>query len=296
MEPILEAEKPHLTLPLKIRKKPGRKPNPASPALRKAQNRAAQRAFRERKENYIKELESANSKLQEQKGKLCTENHELKVEVEVMRSENWYLKGIVLTLHLMCYQHNLVIPQHGPFFSDEVLSVLAQSIPESISTYMDLNGVNKLPKPEKVFSLKNHIKPGNSILSSSFSLAITKDGIKPLPDTVGFKPDVGSTIQTENTGTLENACNVSPSGNDSVYPLELESPSPPPCSDLDNSNSDNINNRLPRPVMLTNEPIATNLAAIQALRLQLRLQNIRARTDTHAFVIRPTLLQVNSVR
>jgi hypothetical protein len=35
--------------PVKIRKKPGRKPNPASPALRKAQNRAAQRAFRERK-------------------------------------------------------------------------------------------------------------------------------------------------------------------------------------------------------------------------------------------------------
>lgn len=35
--------------PIKIRKKPGRKPNPASPALRKAQNRAAQRAFRERK-------------------------------------------------------------------------------------------------------------------------------------------------------------------------------------------------------------------------------------------------------
>src|SRR3989337_2704205 len=35
------------------RKKPGRKPNPASPALRKAQNRAAQRAFRERKEQHL---------------------------------------------------------------------------------------------------------------------------------------------------------------------------------------------------------------------------------------------------
>ncbi|CAO3643090.1 unnamed protein product [Cunninghamella echinulata] len=41
----------------KIKKKPGRKPNPASPQLRKIQNRAAQRAFRERKEKHIKELE-----------------------------------------------------------------------------------------------------------------------------------------------------------------------------------------------------------------------------------------------
>ncbi|KAG0048544.1 hypothetical protein BGZ89_004544, partial [Linnemannia elongata] len=33
--------------PTKTRKKPGRKPNPASPAVRKEQNRAAQRAFRD---------------------------------------------------------------------------------------------------------------------------------------------------------------------------------------------------------------------------------------------------------
>jgi len=40
------------------RKKPGRKPNPAAPALRKEQNRAAQRAFRERKERHVRELEN----------------------------------------------------------------------------------------------------------------------------------------------------------------------------------------------------------------------------------------------
>lgn len=39
-----------------IRKKPGRKPKAIPPAVRKAQNRAAQRAFRERKEKYLSEL------------------------------------------------------------------------------------------------------------------------------------------------------------------------------------------------------------------------------------------------
>ncbi|KAG9305656.1 hypothetical protein G9A89_022578 [Geosiphon pyriformis] len=47
------------------RKKPGRKPNPASPALRKAQNRAAQRAFRERKERHLRDLENTIKSLRE---------------------------------------------------------------------------------------------------------------------------------------------------------------------------------------------------------------------------------------
>src|SRR6478735_2103977 len=114
--------------PMKIRKKPGRKPNPASPALRKAQNRAAQRAFRERKERHMRELEIAIKQIKEQRDKLHVENEQLKVNSDILQSENWYLKGIVLTLQLVCFQHNLVIPQHGPYVNEQSLSLLAQSI------------------------------------------------------------------------------------------------------------------------------------------------------------------------
>jgi len=39
------------------RKKPGKKPNSTSPALRKAQNRATRRAFRGRKKRHLHDLE-----------------------------------------------------------------------------------------------------------------------------------------------------------------------------------------------------------------------------------------------
>src|ERR1700726_4071280 len=46
-----------------MRRKPGRKPMPTSAAARKAQNREAQRAFRERKERHLKDLEDTVKKL-----------------------------------------------------------------------------------------------------------------------------------------------------------------------------------------------------------------------------------------
>ncbi|OAD02364.1 basic-leucine zipper transcription factor, partial [Mucor lusitanicus CBS 277.49] len=59
---------------------------------RKAQNRAAQRAFRERKERHMRELEVAIKQIREQRDKLHVENEQLKADQEIMRSENWYLK------------------------------------------------------------------------------------------------------------------------------------------------------------------------------------------------------------
>lgn len=44
--------------PIKVRKKPGRKPNPLGPQLRKEQNRQAQRNFRQRQSRRLEELEA----------------------------------------------------------------------------------------------------------------------------------------------------------------------------------------------------------------------------------------------
>jgi hypothetical protein len=44
--------------------------------------------------------------------------------------------------------------------------------------------------------------------------------------------------------------------------------------------------------MMANEPVTSNLAAIQTLRLRLRLQSACVRMQSMPFAIQPTLLQV----
>lgn len=119
-------------------------------SLLRAQNRAAQRAFRERKERHLRELEVALRQIRDQRDSVLKENNKLKADVDSYGVENWYLKGVVLTLQLVCYENNLVIPHHSPYLSEPALSIMAQSMPESISAYLDLNAHNKLPVPSKL--------------------------------------------------------------------------------------------------------------------------------------------------
>ncbi|KAG0286107.1 DNA-binding transcription factor yap1 [Linnemannia gamsii] len=79
-------------------KKAGRKPLTTEPTTkRKAQNRAAQRAFRERKEKYVKSLEDRIKELEDlnpgkDDTKLAEENMNLKVLVQKLETENYFLK------------------------------------------------------------------------------------------------------------------------------------------------------------------------------------------------------------
>ncbi|KAF1806736.1 hypothetical protein FB192DRAFT_1425823 [Mucor lusitanicus] len=300
--------------PVKIRKKPGRKPNPASPALRKAQNRAAQRAFRERKERHMRELEVAIKQIREQRDKLHVENEQLKADQEIMRSENWYLKGIVLTLQLVCFQHNLVIPQHGPYINEQALSVLAQSIPESISTYISVNANNKLPIPSKLFGYKHTMKQRDRYLSTG-SIVITKEGIHSVPDRSSPHPQqpiISKTVPVAVPRQREPSTSCPPESmydsdfptEDLVHPLEAqdEDAGIPPLSPGSVASDAEMHHHhqqqqqqpqaTPRPVMLTEEPITSNLAAIQTLRLRLRLQSACVRMDSIPFAIQPTILQL----
>ncbi|KAG0248126.1 hypothetical protein BG011_000450 [Mortierella polycephala] len=87
--------------PVKIRKKPGRKPNPASPAVRKEQNRAAQRAFRDRKERYLQQMESTIKELRENNAQITQksqqEAQQLKGSIQSLQSENYYLREVVFS-------------------------------------------------------------------------------------------------------------------------------------------------------------------------------------------------------
>ncbi|CAG8572500.1 39380_t:CDS:2 [Gigaspora margarita] len=80
------------------KKKPGRKPLTNTPSnKRKAQNRAAQRAFRERKERYVKELETKIEELESLSAKSAQENQQLKTLVEQLQAENYLLKQTSFT-------------------------------------------------------------------------------------------------------------------------------------------------------------------------------------------------------
>ncbi|CAH0003478.1 unnamed protein product [Clonostachys byssicola] len=60
---------------------------------RKAQNRAAQRAFRERKEKHVKDLEASLERLKNSQEKASEENEKLRIDLERMTRENQILKA-----------------------------------------------------------------------------------------------------------------------------------------------------------------------------------------------------------
>lgn len=69
-------------------KRPGRRIDPNEPEnKRKAQNRAAQRAFRERKERHLKELEERVEELENEAQATHTENEFLRKQVDRLRTE-----------------------------------------------------------------------------------------------------------------------------------------------------------------------------------------------------------------
>ncbi|ORZ17199.1 hypothetical protein BCR42DRAFT_491104 [Absidia repens] len=306
--------------PIRMRKKPGRKPNPASPALRKAQNRAAQRAFRERKERHMRELEIAIKQIREQRDKLYLENEQLRTDAEINRSENWYLKGIVLTLQLVCYQHNIAIPKHGPFINEQTLSVMAQSTPEPIAAYLTVNANNKLPPASRLSGYRHSVKRGDRYLSSG-SILVTKDDVcqqqfpalQPMKHPLErYRQPSSSASSSSSTpppsSSFESECSSSSSPSPSMDSGSLSPPyqqqygraSPEKCGANEPSampalspildQTQKSTPSIPRPPQ--NEPIASNLAAIQTLRMRLRLQSACARMDSVPFSIQPSILQL----
>ncbi|KAG2180042.1 hypothetical protein INT43_003829 [Umbelopsis isabellina] len=88
----------------RVRKKPGRKANPAASAQRKAQNRAAQRAFRERKQREKKENDATMRRTN-------NEIAQLRRTVKELSYENKQLKGILLSYILTCFEMNTPHPR-----------------------------------------------------------------------------------------------------------------------------------------------------------------------------------------
>ncbi|KAI8076901.1 uncharacterized protein BX664DRAFT_344209 [Halteromyces radiatus] len=161
-------------------KKPGRKPladeepsEDGDPKVkRKAQNRAAQRAFRERKERYVKELESKLKHVQDAHtmatNQLFQENHYLRSIIYRLETENVALKGI----HI----------QHGPLSAAAISSpILMPSLPMTATVFhhhpLQQQTMISLPSSLSTTSVTSKptssIKVANSVTSPSPPLSST---------------------------------------------------------------------------------------------------------------------------
>ncbi|KAI8887855.1 hypothetical protein K501DRAFT_241617 [Backusella circina FSU 941] len=129
--------------PVRPRKKPGRKPNPPSPAQRKAQNRAAQRAFRERKRREMKEAETTVKKCLYARDLAIREANKLKRRLEELTFEANYLKGYVLTLKMTCIANRVEVPKFwdngvtDDMGADGLTFSKTKGIPQSLEFFLD---------------------------------------------------------------------------------------------------------------------------------------------------------------
>ncbi|KAI9277430.1 hypothetical protein BY458DRAFT_504960 [Sporodiniella umbellata] len=131
--------------PIKPRKKPGRKPNPPSPAQRKAQNRAAQRAFRERKRREIKEAETNNQRYLEMHQEALNHIERLQSQLDSLKYENDYLKGQLLTYKITCMAHRVDVPKfwdagcRDSMGSEIALCSQSKDLPQPMEFFLDKN-------------------------------------------------------------------------------------------------------------------------------------------------------------
>ncbi|KAL9558745.1 hypothetical protein MBANPS3_000731 [Mucor bainieri] len=129
--------------PIKPRKKPGRKPNPPSPAQRKAQNRAAQRAFRERKRREMRDAETNIKKCIYMRDQAIKDAKQLRKKVDELRYENNFLKGQVLTLKIACVANRVDVPKfwdtgmRDKMGSDITTFSRTKDIPQSLEFFLD---------------------------------------------------------------------------------------------------------------------------------------------------------------
>lgn len=126
-------------------KKPGRKPLTSEPtSKRKAQNRAAQRAFRERKEKYLKDLEVKVQDLEKQSESANHENSVLRARVEKMSIQLYEYKKRV---SLPAVRGSTLTTPLPPYLSGKGLMSPAANSPSDVNFQFDFPKFGSLPSP-----------------------------------------------------------------------------------------------------------------------------------------------------
>jgi hypothetical protein len=163
--------------PIRPRKKPGRKPNPPSPAQRKAQNRAAQRAFRERKRREMREAESTVKRCMYARDQALCESRRLKRRLDELQFESNYLKGYALTLKMACIANNVEVPKFwdtgvtDELGADELTFSKTKGVPQQMEFFLDKNmniiSIDHHHESNSSNTMSDNELPPSSILSCS---------------------------------------------------------------------------------------------------------------------------------
>lgn len=179
----------------KVPKKPGRKPLTSEPtSKRKAQNRAAQRAFRERKEKHLKDLETKVEELEKASEAANHENTLLRAQVERMNTElAQYKQRMALAVQ------NKTIQRDTSAFNPAVANSL-----NDVNFQFEFPKFGTLPGPPAKSSPSQAISPGQA---ASPNQSIAESKASPASQTAAkaakFKEDLAqfSNIFTPSMGT-----------------------------------------------------------------------------------------------
>jgi hypothetical protein len=266
----------------------------------RAQNRAAQRAFRERKERHLKDLEGTIHNLRQQRSQLTKELNSTKENLEAFRAENWYLKGVLLTLQFVCLQKHMSIPQHTPYLGEDTLRTMAQTIPHAIDAYVTAYTKNNMAYKPNLGGTENRFKvtpPETSLSPSAFSTSNDNISNFESPElTRDFSPERS---RFDHDRPLFDDIKEEPSEDVDmlVNPIPVDDELVKEEQHLLEEDIQLVGKGISTPKPAVNaaniEPSMSAVAAIQRIRLQLRVQ--KAFSD-HAgkseLNIQPTILQV----
>lgn len=179
--------------------KVGRKPIDTEPKSRRtAQNRAAQRAYRERKERKMKDLEDKVASLEDDKMKALSEQDILKAQIDLLKRELSRVTG----------QSNVSAPQSNyPLSSDKNASLLTSNDKTSLwswnSTTSDSNLLLQSQSSQQVPDLV-------SASSSSTS---------PLNDNINATPNLSTIDSSTNLDTISSNLNMISTFDETVNPF-----------------------------------------------------------------------------
>ncbi|KAG1466173.1 hypothetical protein G6F56_004742 [Rhizopus delemar] len=153
-------------------------------AHRQAQNRAAQRAFRERQKSHLQDLQDTIDQLREQRDHLATQLKQAQSQVTAQRVENWYLKGIVLTLQFVCSHYQVPIPAHAPYLTERALEEMAETQMAGIDAYVKTytkNDVDLRPTMAAHFAHSDSFLAGASLVSDETKSTFSTDSLPSPP-------------------------------------------------------------------------------------------------------------------
>jgi len=215
------------------RKKPGRKRLEITESnTKKEKNRVAQRAWRERKEKYVLELEAKILELENAKNKSETEKQQLKLIIEKLRSENTYLKNATSFIFTPTKETELFMEQnklkilHKKNLKQNNQALLNNSIPLGVQTpvtpelinepiqSLSTNGINEHilsdNNPEVLNELYKLINvPNSDLVTYQDGVIPQKENVIPISNVNNQETSFNSNIITPNS-VINSTCDSSP--------------------------------------------------------------------------------------